>query len=61
MPIGGKNAPALFRRMMNTIFNSIGSQTLAIYLDDLCLHSKTYEDNPQTILEVLQILRYNKE
>ena len=59
MPMGGKNAPAVFQRMMDKIFNSIGSQRLAIYLDDLCLHSKTYEDNLKTIEEVLQILRKN--
>jgi hypothetical protein len=59
MPMGGKNAPAVFQRMMDKIFSSIGSQRLAIYLDDLCLHSKTYEDNLRTIEEVLKILRDN--
>ena len=39
--------------------SGIGSERLAIYLDDLCLYSKTYEQNLQIIEEVLRILRKN--
>ena len=59
MPMGGKNAPAVFQMMMDKIFNTIPKTHLAIYLDDLCLHSKTYEENLQTIQQMLQILRRN--
>lgn len=59
MPMGGKNAPAVFQRMMDKLFSTIPNNRLAIYLDDLCLHSKTYEDNLFTIEQMLRILRKN--
>ncbi|CAG5104848.1 Oidioi.mRNA.OKI2018_I69.chr1.g1600.t1.cds [Oikopleura dioica] len=59
MPMGGKNAPAVFQMMMDKIFKDVPSSELAIYLDDLCLHSKSYGDNLKTIEKVLSILRRN--
>jgi len=59
MPMGGKNAPAVFQQMMDKIFKDIPSSELAIYLDDLCLHSTTYEQNLEIIRKVLHVLRRN--
>lgn len=59
MPMGGKNAPAVFQQMMDKIFCEIPKSTLAIYLDDICMHSKNYEDNLRAIEKVLKILKIN--
>jgi len=59
MPMGGKNAPAVFQQMMDKIFNHIPSSALAIYLDDLCIHSTTYEENLATLEKVFKTLRRN--
>jgi hypothetical protein len=59
MPMGGKNAPAVFQQMMDNIFKDIPSSELAIYLDDLCLHSRSFERNLKIIEKVLKVLRSN--
>jgi hypothetical protein len=59
MPMGGKNAPAVFQQMMDKIFSEIPKSSLAIYLDDICVHSKTYEENLKAIEKVLKILKNN--
>ena len=59
MPMGGKNAPAVFQQMMDKIFSDVPKSSLAIYLDDICMHSKTYEENLKAIEKVLKILKNN--
>ena len=59
MPMGGKNAPAVFQQMMDKVFAAVPKSKLAIYLDDICMHAKTYEENLETIKQVLGILKAN--
>ncbi|MBW0487349.1 hypothetical protein O181_027064 [Austropuccinia psidii MF-1] len=50
MPFGIKNAPAHFRRMMDTIFQQeILQGWIVVYIDDIILYSETLEDHVQYI------------
>ena len=44
MPLGLKNAPALFQRKMQNIFND-NQEFVLVYIDDLLIFSKTYKDH----------------
>lgn len=59
MPMGGKNAPAVFQQLMDKVFSPIPKSQIAIYLDDICMHSRTYDENLQIIKQALEILRQN--
>ena len=60
MPMGGKNAPSVFQRLMDRIFQSIPRSELVIYLDDMLCHSATEEENINQLRQVFQILAANK-
>lgn len=60
MPLGLCNAPAVFQRMMNTIFRDMIDDRTVIYLDDILIYAKNEEELTQTTLEVLRRLKENK-
>ena len=60
MPMGAKNCPAVFQRMMDSAFRSMPLSSLVIYLDDILLHSKTLEDHLAKLKEMFQTLRKNR-
>ena len=45
MPFGLKNAPAYFQRTMNTIFSGLLWKMSLLYMDDLLVFSKTFEEH----------------
>lgn len=45
MPMGLSTAPATFQRLMQTTMNDLAFQILLIYLNDLLIYSKTFEDH----------------
>ncbi|MBW0549658.1 hypothetical protein O181_089373 [Austropuccinia psidii MF-1] len=54
MPFGIKNAPAHFKRMMDTIFqDEILEGWMVVYIDDIIICSETWEDHVQYIYRVL--------
>ncbi|MBW0466594.1 hypothetical protein O181_006309 [Austropuccinia psidii MF-1] len=54
MPFGIKNAPAHFHRMMDNIFQEeILEGWIVVYIDDIIIYSKTWEDHVQYIDRVL--------
>ncbi|MBW0533553.1 hypothetical protein O181_073268 [Austropuccinia psidii MF-1] len=54
MPFGIKNAPAHFQKMMDTIFQEeILEGLMVVYIYDLIIYSKTWEDHVQYIDRVL--------
>ena len=56
MPMGPKNGPPTFQRLMDTIARGIGPDRLIIYLDDLLVHGIDYDHmlyNLEAILERL--------
>jgi hypothetical protein len=44
MSLGLKNAPALFQRKMQNIFNE-NQEFILVYIDDLLIFSKSYKEN----------------
>ena len=56
MPFGLQGAPATFQRMMDQLLTEC-TDYAAAYLDDVVIHSISWEDHVQHINEVLQRLR----
>ncbi|MBW0522544.1 hypothetical protein O181_062259 [Austropuccinia psidii MF-1] len=62
MPYGIKNAPSHFQRMMDTIFQEeISEGLMVVYIDDIIIYSKTWEDHVQYIDRVLMLLAVGHE
>ena len=45
MPFGLCGAPATFQRLMQRCIGDITYQMLSVYLDDICIYSKTFEEH----------------
>ena len=59
MPFGLMNAPATFQRMIQKVFS--GTEDFAgAYLDDVVIHSKTFQDHIEHVGRVLECLRNSK-
>ncbi|MBW0516035.1 hypothetical protein O181_055750 [Austropuccinia psidii MF-1] len=55
MPFGIKNAPSHFQRMMNEIFpEELSEGWLIIYIDDIIVCSKTWEEHMYRLSRVLK-------
>ena len=52
MPFGLTNAPATFQRMMNSAFAGLTWQCCLVYLDDIIIYSKTFEDHLKDLASV---------
>jgi TolA-binding protein len=57
MPFGLKNAPGTFQRLMNYILQDYLGKFVAVYLDDIIIYSKTYEQHIDHVKLVLEALR----
>ena len=53
MPFGLKNAPASFSRLMQSCLNDQVFQILLVYLDDIIIFSKTFEEHLEWLDRVL--------
>ena len=60
MPLGLKNAPAAFMRMMNWTFERLLHRCLVIFLDDLGVHSKSELQHQNDLREVFKIMREHR-
>src|SRR5581483_9694113 len=56
MPFGLTNAPATFQRAMNKTFREYIDKFIAIYLDDIIIFSKTFQEHIQHVETVLKKL-----
>jgi len=56
MPCGLTNAPATFQRLMNKLFTGAKWNFLFVYVDDLLIVSKTFEEHIRHIEQVLKQL-----
>jgi hypothetical protein len=57
MPFGLKNATSTFTRTMSKVFQDLRSTFLKVFVDDLNVHSETWEDHIQHLNAVLAKLR----
>jgi hypothetical protein len=61
MPFGLMNAPATFQRMMDKILREyIDEGFVVVYLDDIMIYSKTFEEHMMHLKKVLNKLREKK-
>src|SRR3989440_10661964 len=56
VPFGLTNAPATFQRLMDSIFRDMIGENVRIYLDDIIIYSRTWEDHMEHIEQVFQRL-----
>ena len=54
MPFGLCNAPATFQRTMDYVLGDIKGKFVMVYLDDVIIYSKTFEDHMIHLKEVLK-------
>ena len=57
VPFGLCNAPSLFERLMEKIFTGLHWKILLIYLDDIVVYGKTFEEDLSRLYTVFQRLR----
>ena len=57
MPFGLCNAPATFERLMEVVLSGLHWQTLLVYLDDIVVFGKSFQDELERLREVLKRMR----
>lgn len=57
MCYGLKGSPATFARLMRKVVNQIPPERLALYMDDLCIVSETFDDHLRNLQQVFDALR----
>ena len=57
MPFGLCNAPATFQRLMHEVLGELIYNKAPVYLDDVNVHSKTFEQHLQDLKEVFERIR----
>ena len=60
MPMGLKNAPATFERLMDLIMTGLNWKNVLIYLDDILIFGKDFDEHYDNLREVLDRLRNAK-
>jgi len=57
MPFGLYNAPATFQWLMDQVLRKYLRKFILVYLDDIIIYSKTYEEHKEHIRLVFKALR----
>jgi len=60
MPFGVTNAPAVFMDYMNRIFHPFLYSFVVVFIDDILVYSKTFDEHEKHLITVLQILKDKK-
>jgi hypothetical protein len=60
MPFGLANSPAAFQHFMNNIFQDLLDIYVVVYLDDILIFSKSWEEHILHVCEVLKCLKENQ-
>jgi hypothetical protein len=60
MPFGLTNAPATFQAYINNILQKYLDVFVVVYLDDILVYLKTYDDHVRDVRKVLQALADTK-
>lgn len=58
MPLGIKNAPGTFQRVVNILLAGVKWKFALVYLDDIIVHSSSIPDQYDHLRDVLRILQY---
>jgi hypothetical protein len=56
MPFGPTNGPAVFQRLMQLVLVGLQWQVCLVYLDDIIVYSRTYEEHLESLDKVLAAL-----
>src|SRR6266498_3304302 len=57
MPFGLCNVPATFQRLMNQVLRKYLGKFILVYLDDIIIYSKTFEEHKEHVRLVFEVLR----
>ena len=57
MPFGLCNAPATFMRVMNDLFRPFIDEFVLVYLDDILVFSKNWNEHVCHVKKVLDVLK----
>ena len=57
MPFGLTNAPATFKRLMNDVLRPFLDDFVIVYLDDILIFSKTWEEHLKHVKHTLDVLK----
>ena len=59
MPLGLKNAPACFMRLVNYVFAKLIGVCVIVFFDDICVYSKSEEEHTEHLRAVFLLMREN--
>lgn len=57
MPMGLKNSPSTFQRLMNCVLTGLNGLRCFVYLDDIVIYGYSFEDHNKKLVDVLNRLR----
>lgn len=60
IPFGVSNAPSVFMEYMNRIFHQYLDMFVVVFIDDILIYLKTYEEHAYHLRLVLEILKEKK-
>jgi hypothetical protein len=60
MPFGLTNAPTTFMRLMDDVLRPFTNSFVVVYLDDILIFNRTWEEHMRHIQQVLSTLRQHK-